>query len=32
MEVKVKRRDAISTVTYPFNPLDAVGWKGNLAP
>jgi homogentisate 1,2-dioxygenase len=30
--VEVKRRDAISTVTYPFNPLDAVGWKGNLAP
>ena len=22
----------ISTITYPFNPLDAVGWKGNLAP
>ena len=21
----------LSTVTYPFNPLDAVGWKGNLA-
>ena len=20
------------TVTYPFNPLDAVGWKGSLAP
>jgi homogentisate 1,2-dioxygenase len=31
-KVRVKRRDAISTVTYPFNPLDAVGWKGNLAP
>jgi homogentisate 1,2-dioxygenase len=30
--VEVKRRGAISTVTYPFNPLDAVGWKGNLAP
>jgi homogentisate 1,2-dioxygenase len=29
-QVKVKRRDAISTITYPFNPLDAVGWKGNL--
>ncbi len=28
--VRVKRRGAISTVTYPFNPLDAVGWKGNL--
>lgn len=28
--VKVKRRDAITTIAYPFNPLDAVGWKGNL--
>ena len=31
-QVKVKRRSALSTITYPFNPLDAVGWKGNLAP
>ena len=31
-KVRVKRRSAITTVTYPFNPLDAVGWKGNLAP
>lgn len=30
--VYVKRRNAISTISYPFNPLDAVGWKGNLAP
>ncbi|MFQ5775118.1 MAG: homogentisate 1,2-dioxygenase [Kiloniellaceae bacterium] len=30
--VLIKRRGAISTVTYPFNPLDAVGWHGNLAP
>ena len=22
----------MSTITYPFNPLDAVGWKGNLVP
>jgi homogentisate 1,2-dioxygenase len=28
--VKVKRRGAISTITYPFNPLDAVGWHGDL--
>ena len=28
--VRVKRRGAMSTITYPFNPLDAVGWKGNL--
>ncbi|MGH6890020.1 MAG: homogentisate 1,2-dioxygenase [Rhizomicrobium sp.] len=31
-KVEVKRRGEISTITYPFNPLDAVGWKGNLAP
>lgn len=30
--VAVKRRGEISTITYPFNPLDAVGWKGTLAP
>jgi len=31
-QVEVKRRGAVSTVTYPFNPLDAVGWTGDLAP
>jgi len=30
--VQIKRSGAISTVTYPYNPLDAVGWKGDLAP
>ncbi|HXK53144.1 MAG TPA: homogentisate 1,2-dioxygenase [Hyphomicrobiales bacterium] len=30
--VHIKRRNAISTVVYPFNPLDAVGWQGDLAP
>lgn len=30
--VRVKRRDAISSIVYPFNPLDAIGWKGDLAP
>jgi homogentisate 1,2-dioxygenase len=30
--VAVKRRAQITTITYPFNPLDAIGWKGNLAP
>jgi homogentisate 1,2-dioxygenase len=30
--VRIKRRGEISTVTYPFNPLDAVGWHGDLAP
>ena len=31
-QVQVKRRGEITTITYPFNPLDAIGWKGNLAP
>jgi len=30
-KVEVKRRAQISTITYPFNPLDAAGWKGNLS-
>ncbi|SME96653.1 homogentisate 1,2-dioxygenase [Pseudogulbenkiania subflava] len=30
-QVVIKRRGALSTVTYPFNPLDAIGWHGNLA-
>jgi homogentisate 1,2-dioxygenase len=30
--VRVKHRGRISTIVYPFNPLDAVGWKGDLAP
>lgn len=29
--VVVKRQGQLSTVTYPFNPLDAVGWHGDLA-
>jgi homogentisate 1,2-dioxygenase len=29
--VIIKRRGATSTVTYPFNPLDAVGWHGDLS-
>jgi homogentisate 1,2-dioxygenase len=29
--VDVKRRGAISTITFPYNPLDAVGWHGELA-
>jgi homogentisate 1,2-dioxygenase len=31
-QVQIKRQNEISTVTYPFNPLDAVGWQGDLAP
>jgi homogentisate 1,2-dioxygenase len=27
--VVVKRRNELSTVTYPYNPLDAQGWKGD---
>jgi len=30
--VVLKRRQSYSTITFPFNPLDATGWKGNLAP
>ena len=29
--VVIKRGGALSTVTYPFNPLDAVGWHGDLS-
>lgn len=31
-QLQVKRRGRIATVTYPFNPLDATGWHGDLAP
>jgi len=30
-KVLIKRRGEVSTVTYPFNPLDAVGWQGDLS-
>ena len=30
--VVVKRGNRLSTITYPFNPLDAVGWTGSLMP
>jgi len=29
--VAVKRRNAFSTVTFPYNPLDAIGWHGDLS-
>jgi homogentisate 1,2-dioxygenase len=29
--VAIKRRNAVSTVTFPYNPLDAIGWHGDLA-
>jgi homogentisate 1,2-dioxygenase len=28
--LKIKRCDQITQVTYPFNPLNTVGWKGTL--
>jgi homogentisate 1,2-dioxygenase len=30
--VEIKKRDAVSRATFPYNPLDAVGWHGELAP
>ncbi len=30
--VRVKKRGQLCAMTYPFNPLDAVGWHGDLAP
>lgn len=30
--VVMKRGERLSIVTYPYNPLDAVGWHGDLAP
>jgi homogentisate 1,2-dioxygenase len=30
--VVVKRREQLSTIGYPYNPLDAVGWHGDLLP
>lgn len=29
-KIHIKRREAISVVTFPYNPLDAVGWHGDL--
>jgi len=31
-EVRIKRRNRITRVTFPFNPLDAVGWHGDCLP
>lgn len=31
-QVRVKRGNELTTITYPFNPLDAIGWHGDLAP
>ncbi len=29
-EVQIKRLNEITSVFYPFNPMDVVGWKGDL--
>jgi homogentisate 1,2-dioxygenase len=31
-EVRVKVDDEYSSIFYPFNPIDVVGWKGDLTP
>ncbi len=31
-KIKVKRGGRIGTIGYPYNPLDAIGWKGDLYP
>lgn len=31
-EVQVKRRNEVGQIIFPYNPLDAVGWKGDLYP
>ncbi len=31
-KIEVKRRGQLTTITYPYNPLDAVGWHGDLCP
>jgi homogentisate 1,2-dioxygenase len=30
--VRIVREGAVTELTYPFHPLDVVGWKGDLAP
>lgn len=31
-QLKIKRQNQITTVGYPFNPLDAIGWHGDVYP
>ncbi|MFN2590752.1 MAG: homogentisate 1,2-dioxygenase, partial [Actinomycetota bacterium] len=31
-EVRVKRAGTYTTLTFPFHPLDVVGWQGDLCP
>jgi len=30
-QVQVKRHGQVSVITFPYNPLDAIGWHGDLA-
>ncbi len=30
-QIVFKRRGALNTISYPFNPLDAMGWKGQVS-
>lgn len=30
-QVEVKRHNKLSLITYPYNPLDAIGWHGDLS-
>lgn len=30
--VEIKKRGEVSVATYPYNPLDVVGWHGELSP
>ncbi|RDH44794.1 homogentisate 1,2-dioxygenase [Zooshikella ganghwensis] len=30
-QVHIKRRDQVSVVSFPYNPLDALGWHGDLS-
>lgn len=31
-QVEIKKRGQVSVATYPYNPLDVVGWHGELSP
>jgi homogentisate 1,2-dioxygenase len=31
-KVAVKRENKVGNITYPYNPLDSIGWKGDLYP
>jgi homogentisate 1,2-dioxygenase len=32
VSVEIKKRGQVSVATFPYNPLDAVGWHGELSP